>query len=62
VTEIISEDKIILHLIDMNYEYLTNDGNIKKHNQTEGSITTLNYNALSLQSILVEVFLKIHIY
>lgn len=56
VTEIISEDKIILHLIDMNYEYLTNDGNIKKHNQTEGSITTLNYNALSLQSILVEVF------
>lgn len=59
--KIFSENRIIIHLVDMNYSYVSSNGEIMPYKQSTGSISTLNSNALSLNSCLMETFPKAYI-
>lgn len=56
ILEIFSENKIIIHLFDMNKSYKGTDGKIKKYDQKLSSIDRLNYDATRMQQLVTDFF------
>lgn len=56
ILEIFLENKIIIHLFDMNESYKGTDGMIKKYDQKMSSIDRLNYDATRMQQLVSNIF------